>query len=448
MSTSWFAIDSEGEVALLEFGEEGPLPVVVPPEQLMEDIIWGQHTRWAEDGLRETTLTPDQLAFFLSIMHIEPFDPQKHHIIPGIWFIDMARMERFRPLAEYLRESIVVLSREHGIYYVGWDSTCEDEDWSDYIDQAEEWVLREGFVLRYANPEDIDTEYRRWIDGDTSLIESFPHYVYHQEDYCYSPELRRVNAYSAPIRADQLSESYRAKALRLPMSFRECESFSIDDYYPSHHHRQEKTLPPRDRQGRRIALSITDPGSMWFNAGHVLLSGYEREDILQRMGRTDVRLWMHSPPCRHCDYPTIAIIRERHRGYLLVDTPGEIAYRALVTTYLPFDFDFRSRAEDNPGSELELTGWLEQRVWAYRLFSDFLERLLTYYHPYVLILEEDVLEVLSCCHQVGDGTIELGGETYPFFLYESIARYTAEILSLAEKPYRGDLRKTIYFDED
>ena len=59
MATSWFGIDKDGNVALIEFNDNGPVPYDCG-DQGLEEIICNNMTEGGEDEVRNLNFTLEQ----------------------------------------------------------------------------------------------------------------------------------------------------------------------------------------------------------------------------------------------------------------------------------------------------------------------------------------------------------------------------------------------------
>jgi len=217
MSTEWFVADEEGNIALFDFEEEGPVPVQINEADsfsYMEDLCVPD-----ENGINTLELSEEQIG-----------DMLKH----------------FKPISEF----------------------TENDDYSCLVQVADDENCLKGFLmlfkdgiecclshkeriflvhdfLKYDMPEDLEKKildsikqvctgfYQAVCEGDYLSSKSEPVYPFfcYQQPYnssVYLPERTAVPAH--PLKESQIPEEKRKKLIRIPVRFSECTGFQIAQY--------------------------------------------------------------------------------------------------------------------------------------------------------------------------------------------------------------------------
>lgn len=437
MATDWFGIDSEGNVALIEFEDNGAVPALVG-EQGFQSLVWEeQPMRNPQTGMLEISLTPDQLEGLISCFEFTTELPEGH-IWNGIWRIDTSYTALFLETIQSERIHYVVLSQEQGVYYV-------DNLWSEEHGATIERLRGAEYILGYAEAELEPTAGRG--QARNSLAErytSIPYYVYTQD---YSDHLLyRLNLPEHCIQEGQMSQAWRARALRLPFSFAEARTIQIARHYPSGWLSGRHEVETEEHQGREYRpIDLAEGETAYVLTSSLLAEEYSETEVKQTLQRDDLLIWRADRTGCFSFTPTIAVIMGMKDTYISESLPSELVHHTLAVSYLPFTYELeRGRCSDCPIPQKPLP----DKVEVYRLFADYLERVLAHYRPHVLLLQSEALEVLGQCHHTEAGTIELFGVVYPFYRYEEAEERVAEILTLARQPYRGTTAPIILPQDD
>lgn len=223
MSTSWFVADEDGNIALFDFNENGPIPKMVPNENdscfMTSEKDLGATD---SDSIDYLELTDEQVEELMS----DAVSPDKIDIVEHSYDyfvqVDEAKKKEF---FEVFRDNIdFCLSHKHGIYFV-WNVYDEDEP-EFYRNREKETFLKTVKRVVHMLTDGYDTE-SYGTEGKNKW--KLPFYCYQQE---YNPNYpaKRVNVPKVPFKENQIPEHQRHKLVRLPLKFSECTEFKIDDY--------------------------------------------------------------------------------------------------------------------------------------------------------------------------------------------------------------------------
>ena len=215
MSTEWFVVDEEGNIALFDFEEEGPIPVDIDESDsfaYIEDIGVPD-----ENGIKSFELTDEQVSEML--IHFEPiseFSREDHCDILVKVNDDAGSINKF--LSTFKKYIISCLSHKYNIYLVDgfWDYHAANQKKDEIIELVKK--ICSSFIWGY-------------FDGDRLSDNSvYPFYCYKQP-YNSSYELpERTAIPKHPFKENQIPEENRKKLLRVPVKFSECSAFQIAQY--------------------------------------------------------------------------------------------------------------------------------------------------------------------------------------------------------------------------
>lgn len=224
MSTTWFVADEEGNIALFDFDENGPVPKDIPSESsscLMtaeEDL--GEKD---EDFIEYLELTDEQVDELMSdAIKIEDFIFDDEH--DGDLFVQVEEEYKKEFLEVFIDRIDCCLSHKHGIYYL-WSIFGYGEPEA-YRKRAKETFLKTVkravhiWVDSYSE-DDFDGAKEHW---------KLPFYCYKQPYSSYTDLAKRTNVPKYPFKEEQISEKQRSKLIRVPLKFTECTGFQIAQY--------------------------------------------------------------------------------------------------------------------------------------------------------------------------------------------------------------------------
>ncbi len=225
MSTSWFAIDNEGNVALLEFNENGPVPAIAHEDSIEGVII----DRFVDESgkIRRIILTQEQVDLLISCLTFNPFDLENIFFNHIVLRIDTDLNEEFHKIFLGYEDALILFSEEKGLYFF---ESIEDDDMELKIAQK---LYDKKCVLSCANFYlDCVEECENSLEIELAKgCENLPIFIYGQE--YLDPALRRIHSHGCAVKSNQLTDEHKQEAFHLPFSFREVEKFQIPFYYPS-----------------------------------------------------------------------------------------------------------------------------------------------------------------------------------------------------------------------
>ena len=215
MSTEWFVADQDGNIALFNFGEDGPIP-----EQIdfgddcgsLEDISTPD-----EDGINSLELTDEQTADMLK--RFKPISSlSKDNEYDCIVQLKDDETVRKSFIAAFKKDITCCLSRKERIYLLNWfwDYEASEEEMNKTIDFVKSACI--GFYQEYYDSEGLyeDTIY--------------PLYCYIQSDASNFEIPKRTAVPKHPLNVSQIPEEKLKKLIHVPVKFSECPGLQIAQY--------------------------------------------------------------------------------------------------------------------------------------------------------------------------------------------------------------------------
>lgn len=215
MSTAWYISDDDGNVGIMEFEDNGPVPAGIPGDFSAEDLVYGCDTEWndveidfsqgqIDELLTETKLRKDEEWSFLAIKVKENRETDFEKLCKAL------DIEIERPISHKFRLYKIFVHEKKGL--------------SELITSG---LIEKGYLTKnlWMNDE--------WQDGEMKIIKDFdsvPFYIFYQP---YDPFDLPVKVCTPvnPIKMSQLPSSIRDKVLRIPGLFSDLGTFQISQLY-------------------------------------------------------------------------------------------------------------------------------------------------------------------------------------------------------------------------
>ncbi len=226
MSTTWFVADEEGNIALFDFDENGPVPVDIPGENC-STLMTAEEDFGSKDSdkIEYFELTDEQVEELMT----DAVTPDKFKSINDYNLFVQVNENYKKEFLEVFNDRIeFCLSHKHNIYYLysllGYEKPEEYRNLS--LKTFFKTVKRIVHIWIDAFIEDdFSDEEQKW---------PLPFYCYKQP-YDSSYDLaQRTNIPKFPFKEEQIPEHQRHKLLRVPLKFSECTGFQIAQYAICH----------------------------------------------------------------------------------------------------------------------------------------------------------------------------------------------------------------------
>ena len=232
MSTAWYIVDDEGNVGIIEYDENGPVPWGVE-DTSPDDLIYGH---WEENYRKiiKFNLTNEQVLDLLK----EPHSPLEE----DQWFdcvvkIDIEKRERFLELCnneDIETERVVCLSEDLGLYSfesfkcVRYNYPNDNQVIGSLKTMIDEHIIIEVYRVKIF---DMNDEYHNGEIVFQKEFDSSPYYMFHQP-YWIEFLPKKMNQPEHPVKLEQIPEQFRHRLHRIPGKFKNMDTFQIAEYYP------------------------------------------------------------------------------------------------------------------------------------------------------------------------------------------------------------------------
>lgn len=234
MSTAWYIVDDEGNVGIMDFDDNGPVPYGIG-ENNTEDLAIGLHDDY--DNIHEACvcLTDEQIDdFLIGPKELDGYDWSMWQIVG----IDIEKKNEFFELmgGNDIRVMFCV-SENKGIYMIETiDSFCKRGKDDNIIKKRSSLrkLIDQGIIISvYEMPDCYVAE--SLIDGKAVFekeFEELPYYVYKQY-YSTNFLQERIHIPKHPVKISQFNESIKSRIIHIPVKFKDQEKIQIAEYKPS-----------------------------------------------------------------------------------------------------------------------------------------------------------------------------------------------------------------------
>lgn len=432
MSTAWYVADEEGNVAIMNYEDNGPVPWGIEDCVSIEDLVFGHFDDYTERDFISIDLTDDQIDDLMENPH-QPEDEDFWGFC--IFQIDLEHETEFLELAKNGDIRIeFCISKKRGLYSV-YCSGCSEKSGNKYVVKKSstlEKMIDRGMIKQIYNAKRFEID--EMCDEDA--LASVPYFIYQQDyDEDYLPE--RLNIPERPVKLDQFPPDLRDRVHRVPIKFRECRHFQIAEWVPSYFYR-----------GDTIEINGCNYHSI------VLTNGTKSYVCTSKRGLRFIDYCSERAKygCKECTdscftvqgnelflRPTVMYVFHPfgvsdYGTTITSDTLIKNSVRIPLLHKVPFKdpsdcYMSESEAMDAVTEDMLTNFFLKN----YKHFEDTVIR----FNPRVIIIEERAISLLGKLYAIDERSIKIRGQLYPYYLRSEVKKNKDEITKLSLFPYRG-----------
>ena len=405
MSTSWFGIDKDGNVALIDFNENGPVPSFLgeeSSESVIGDVIPAKITdlktyisftdQQAEHLIDAMTdADANNQVEFTNIVQINPLKTEQ--------FISLYDKNSHKYTSKDFDDKLLCLSYKYGIYVLNF------YNWKkiDVNTLYEEKILLKSIQFDFWCDENWNEEKGKWIFE--MALKNLPFYHY-QQPYWPGQLIERTYIPRYPLNESQLDTITKKLAIRFPFSFETQELFQISEYTPCRSY-DGGYFP--DTESDPLTNRIPYPA---FDGGIV-------------------RVDENSYPEAMSDTPKIFILDDTQR-YIYLHLSRELPFINSAMVFPTFS------DKSNPWDRINESIALEKLCELFESNQDRLEKLIATTRPYCIIAMPKSYTMIQKYYKTKNDHILINGTEYPFLKLKKKKKNIAVIERYCSMPYRGD----------
>lgn len=445
MSTAWYVVDDEGNIGIVDYDDDGPVPWGTR-ETVVEEIVFGPDEIGRDGKPIKFNLTDQQVLDLHKGGHTPTAD--------DYWWdatvrIDPKKEERFLEIcsskSKHEIENVSCISKDLHLYIIDAHKCTETDKTTkkDIATGAQKTLLDENIILEILEKpyywEDIAP------DGDLKS----PYYIFSQR---YSPDglAIKITTPAHPVKIDQVPACFKERIHQIPGLFNEMASFQIAQHHPCEFYSSFPTTHIID--GTKYTLTELENGEM----------GYVKSSI-NKFPFKDFCPKNNHPECDgECNMqcynfnnesmtakPTVLLVigpfEENLYGWKHKTDP--IAQRCAEITYIS-----AIPCIEKTGLKIEsdLTEYLtrENLLDTFRKTKGHFEKCVASINPRVIISTQKGYEALEEIYGITERSITIAGTEYPIYQFSAIEDNRAEIERLAKLPYRGSELPLVISEEE
>lgn len=237
MATSWFAVDADGNVGIIEFEDNGPVPTDIVPEMECSDTIICEAI--CADSQEGISFGAAQILTMMrnSISAKEYLKNKVHQpiITDSLIEIDTDKLpELLKAASHCANNKLIPLLPEKGIYYIDF--------WYNFIDKrsikTDEKLSAQIYDSLFENKVikriiDINFDFDFCDNDSTGVVQpgDIPFALMRQDYSNGDIEIVRLSRCS-DVKFQQLGSELKQKVIKFPFKFNDISKFRIEDYYP------------------------------------------------------------------------------------------------------------------------------------------------------------------------------------------------------------------------
>ena len=459
MSTAWYVADEEGNVGIMDFNENCPVPWQT--EETSVDYLVFHHV---EDNKQKIYLNIDLTDEQIDDLLGTPHSPENLQDV-GYWYdcilqIDRDKENVFLELANNQDFEIqFCISKERGLYSVDAGDSflyLPDESWQIIETSSFKKMLDQDIVIKIFDKQffDMNDEYDEGRVVHTKIFSSAPYYIFHQPYWTGAlPECMNVPEH--PVKLEQLPEKLRKRVLRLPIKFKDTKNFQIAEWHPCRvstgHDSPTEVVDGCEYE----LLHLTDGTQAYILTDMILPSEFcnycSEKEKYQCLGCE--YYWYE----RHCyvtiDYsftskPTVLAVMNPFEKW---DYDRQIKTDTIIpySVWLPFlpkiplklkcKSECSSEKYELDPSEEDIRKHINGRklLELFQKNRKWLEDWVACFNPRVILISGKAEAVMGTVYPMQDNHIEINGTIYPMYLLSEVETHREEIERLASMPYQG-----------
>lgn len=448
MSTAWYMVDTDGNVGIMEFDDNGPVPIGVAEEAYdrARDMVFGQG--FTADGKAGGIHLSENQVLELLGQPVSQDDVES--------WCDVCLAVNSNCVKDFLElcqnkdiTNYGCILSEMNLYYID-ACDCTDDNFNIIKDSTLDRMLRSNMIQDIYNaPQlEMDSEYDRNTDSVvfTKDFDNAPYYIYRQSYWTGYPQ-HRMNVPKHPVKLSQIDKMYHDRLLHLPIRFSDTEDMQIAQWFASKSHDKVieiddagYTLLPIDKDTQKYCLArpfLHDFYEYCPDMGYYKCSKCNHDClsmVSQVRSLSPTVLYIVPPTQERIDISQLLI-------------PGEIKDKLIIFSYIP-KFPHKEGiywASDDKLKELMAT---ENLIPVFAYSRGWFEHMVRIINPRAIIIDDKALEVFTSVFPIANDTVCVNDAVYPIFKLSSAKQHEDSLTALAHAPYRGKTFPQTYAEEE
>lgn len=449
MSTAWYMVDAEGNVGLMAFDDNGPVPEFnrVPPDLALSDLIFGQGFS-ADETCKGIHLNRLQIHELLG-QPIKPIDVTLWNevclVIAPECTAEFLFLCKNPDITNY-----GCISSEMNLFFVDAFDCIDFHNGNIIKGSTLDKMIKANMITAiYQVPcFHVSSDYDHNTDSVvfTHHFDNPPYYIYCQPYWTSDPQ-HRINVPSTPVKISQIDKQYREQLLHIPVRFKDTEDIQIAQWFVCNTYEPKLligdagySLLPIDKHTKKYCL--TNPFFFDFYEHCPDKDTYGCTTCNQECASSVRFINSLKPTIFYIVAPT-----RRNVNINQLDLPQEIIDNIAILSYIPkLPYKEPRRWMDLDQVKKRMTAKVLTALLS--ASHGWFERVMQSINPQVIIIDDEALPVFSTVFPVINNVVLINNTNYTIYTKSSVKQNNKTILTLAETPYRGTNFKETYTEQE
>ena len=437
MYTAWYVADEDGNVAIMNYNDNGPVPWETE-QTCIEELIYGHCESYKTHDFIAIDLTDDQIDDLME----NPHQPDDEDVwCDCIFQIDLEKEAEFLELSKNPDIRIeLCISKKRGLYSVCCFD-CTEERGKKYV------VLESSTLKKMIDRGMIKQIYKaknfyisdEWANDKVVFkhyFSSAPYYIFAQP---YWNELlaERINIPVNPVKLNQFPLTLRNRIPRVPIRFSECQKFQIAEWHPCCFNGEEE-ISINGFVYQPIVLTNGTKAYVYTSQGGVNFFDYCSEKLKYGCKKcTDTCCTVYGS--EFSNKPTVMFVFHPFSDYdFEMSVRSDIIIRHSIRIPLLHKIPYKHPKGYWMSKDDAMKKETEDMLTNYFLKNHMhFEEMVIRFNPQVIILENKTKDILSQQYFIDERNIRIKDNLFPYYMSGEIETYREEITKLALLPYRG-----------
>ena len=140
MSTAWFAVDKDGNVAIMDYDDNGPVPIGVPETDEGEIICGDFAHKNLDEPFYRWMFSDEEMDRIMKNSEDYELKEDDHSLYRAIVRVDMSRFDEFlQDAAAFPKYDTICINMEKGLFYLDCRYTKKGNDLKTSSGSSSQW---------------------------------------------------------------------------------------------------------------------------------------------------------------------------------------------------------------------------------------------------------------------------------------------------------------------
>lgn len=439
MSTSWYVVDDDGNLGIVDYNENGPVPVGVE-ETSLESLVWGHEEDYHTNDFLSFNLNDSQIFEIIGKPH-DPLENGVYDSVNVVVRINLSLDNRWSEISRYHYHDCndayidieVCISKERGLFLI--DTL--------YFTDSGGRLIKDSLLYNAVKEGVITEVYPMWdFDWDDNVEDGkvvFSHNPFHCPYYVFCQPYwtdflpKKLISPVYPVNISQVPEKFRSRIHRIPGKFSEMDTFQVALYYETDVYTDAVVV--LDTRNSYCLLPLEDGSEAYLLSGRYNFSVYDFHPLYLTKDATP-KYFFNIKVC--ATLPTVLFLASPTQEFnFIAKVKTDIVYQnSIWVKLLPeIDVDGFYRSIDVHASTPE------QHSTFISFARSYVEKVVSKINPRLIVIEDEAWEFFRELFETEDYNCMISGKNYNFCMRSDIEANRGWAEALAKMSYRGEMVK-------